>query len=365
MKLSDFLKDIAVPAACLASGVAAAFALVSGSREHALLESRLIEFRQLDDREQKMVRSSFTEFSIQTDDRKRELIALHKAVQQNPDLKRGLEKYFAWWSSLSQPEWDNFPEMSREQQAAFARARINKLTEAGRTVVVDFSDWGQTALQSLHLTIEECGKIITDSLKDTRIPPEIKDELQQLQSPEDRSLALSLWLFEQFRNNPDRETLAVHSEKIRQAVMANVSDDVWKNQFQQIVRDNSEKSFIRYWVFRNLLVIFDRSTMTLGNRLTKRSPVSEAEIVAAFVGLNDKARQHSLMVMPSEEARMRLEMLAQSSRTQTPEQKLLVKFIEFARDRQRIIGAITFGLGNRRPQLNDSDSPSRPQERPQ
>ena len=64
-------------------------------------------------------------------------------------------------------------------------------------------------------------------------------------------------------------------------------------------------------MFRNLLVIFDQSTMTLGNRLTKQFPVSEEEIVSAFVSLTDKDRQHSLMVMPSDEARMRLEFLAQ------------------------------------------------------
>ena len=229
---------------------------------------------------------------------------------------------------------------------------------------MDFADWGQTSLQPLHLTTDECRQIISDSLQDTQIPPEIADEMEQLMLPEDRSLTLSLWLFERFRIDPDRKALALQSEKILNAVLANVSDDAWKHQFQQIVADNADKSFLKFWVFRNLLVIFDKSTMTLGSRLTKRFPVSDAEIVSAFVSLNDKHRQHSLMTMPSDEARMRLELLAQSNRTQTPEQKLLVKFIAFARDRQRVIGAITFGLGNRAPRNSNNNPPPETRDRP-
>ena len=360
MKLSDFLTDVLIPGVCIALGGATAVAVVgSSSQEHALLSSRLAEYRELREDQRKMVKASFAEFSIQTDDRKREIIALYEAVQKDPKLKDGLEKYFAWWSSLSQSEWDSFPEMSREHQIGFAKARINKQTETEKTIVVDFADWGQTSLQPLHLTIDECGQIIADSLKDLQLPPEIADEVQQLKSSEHRSLALSLWLFERFRIDPDREARTVQSEKILKAVLANVSDAAWKAEFEQIIADNTEKSFFRFWILRNLLVILDQSTMALGNRLTKQFPVSEDEIIAAFVNLGDKSRQHSLMIMPSDEASTRLEFLAQSSRAQTPEQKLLVKFVAFARDRQRIIGAIIFGLGNRPSQNGSGGQPPR------
>ncbi len=360
MKLSDFLTGIVIPFGCIALGSAAAVAVVgSSSQEHALLTSRLSEYRELTEDQRKMVKASFAEFSIQTDDRKREIIALHAAVQNDPKLQQGLEAYFAWWSLLSQSEWDSFPEMSRGQQIGFAKARINQQTETEKPVVVDFADWGQGSLQPLHLTIDECGKIITDSLKDSTIPPEIADEVQQLKLPEHRSLALALWLFERFRVDSDREQRAVQGEKTLKAVLANVGDSAWKAEFEQIIADNSEKSFFRFWILRNLLVILDQSTMALGNRLTKQFPVSEDEIVAAFVNLGDKSRQQSLMVMPSDEAATRLEFLAQSNRTQTPEQKLLAKFIAFARDRQRIIGAIIFGLGNRAPQNGSGSQPPR------
>ena len=351
MKLSDFLKGVIIPGVCIALGSAAAVAVVgSSSEEHGLLKNRLAEYRELREDQRKMVKASFAEFSIQTDDRKREIIALHDAVQNDPKLKDGLERYFEWWSSLSQTEWDSFPEMSREQQIAFAKARINKHTETEKTIVVDFADWGQTSLQPLHLTIDECGQIITDSLKDTQIPVEIADEVQQLKLSEHRSLALSLWLFERLRTDADRKARTVQGEKILKAVLANVSDVAWKAEFEQIIADNSKLSFFRFWMLRNLLVILDQTTMALGNRLTKQFPVSEEEIITAFVNLGDKSRQYSLMVMPSDEASTRLEFLAQSNRAQTPEQKLLVKFVAFARDRQRIIGAIIFGSGTRPPQ---------------
>ncbi|MEJ7591012.1 MAG: hypothetical protein WKF77_05645 [Planctomycetaceae bacterium] len=351
MSQSDFRNGVVIPVVCIALGSAAAVTVVgSSSEEHALLNARAAEFRELKEDQQKMVKASFAEFSIQTDDRKREIKALREAIQKDPQLKDGLEKYFAWWSSLSQSEWDSFPEMSREQQIGFAKARINKPTQKEKTVVVDFGDWGQTSLQPLHLTTEECGRIITDSLKDTQIPPEIADELQQLKLPEHQSLALALWLFERLRSDPDRDARAAQAERILKAVLANVRDDAWKDQFQQIVADNSEKSFFRFWIFRNLLVILDQSTMALGNRLTKQFPVSEEEIVAAFVDLEDKSRQYALMVMPSDQASTSLEFLAQASRPQTPEQKLLRAFVDFAGDRQGIIGRIIFGLGNRLPQ---------------
>ena len=176
-------------------------------------------------------------------------------------------------------------------------------------------------------------------------------------------MALALWLFERFRVDPDREKRAVQGEKTLKAVLANVGDSAWKAEFEQIIADNSEKSFFRFWILRNLLVILDQSTMALGNRLTKQFPVSDDEIVLAFVSLTDKTRQHSLMVMPSDEARTRLQFLAQSNRKQTPEQKLLVKFIAFTRDRQRVIGALTFGLGNRPPQTRDGSPPPRDRDR--
>ncbi|RLT07224.1 MAG: hypothetical protein DWI22_10415 [Planctomycetota bacterium] len=354
MKISEFMSGVMMPMVCIALGSVAAVAVVGrSSAEHALLSSHLLEYRELSEDQRKMVKASFAEFSIQTDDRQRDISALHEAVQNDLELQDGLERYFAWWSSLSQSEWDSFPEMTREHQIGFAKARINKQTETEETIVVDFADWGQTSLQPLHLTIDECGQIIMDSLKDTEIPPEIAREVHLLKSPEHRSLALSLWLFERFRVDLDREARAVQSKEILQAVLANVSDAAWEAEFEQIIAENSEKSFFRFWLLRNLLVIIDESTMALGNKLMKKFPVSEDEIVGAFVNLEDKSRQYALMVMPADEASTRLEFLAQSSRAQTPEQKLLVKFIAFARDRHRIIGAIIFGQGNR-PPANDS-----------
>ena len=360
MNLPGTLKSLLIGLLGVAIGAAAAVSIVGySSEEHAVLSSQLDRFRKLSPEQQKVVKASFAEFSIQPDERRQEIMALHETIQKDPDLKDGLEKYFSWWSSLSQSEWDSFPEMNREQQIAFVRARINKRTETEKTIVVDFAVWGQTSLQPLHLTVEECVKIITDSLKDTTVSQETADELKMLKSSEHRALLQSLWMFEHFRDHPDRQALAVLSEKTRASVLTNVSDDEWKQQFQQIVAENSNKGFLPFWLIRNLLVILDQSTMALGDRLTKEFPVSETEIVTAFVSLEDKSRQQSLMTMPSAEARTRLEFLAQSFREQTPEQKLLVKFIAFARERERVIGALTFGLGFRETRGGDGNPPPR------
>lgn len=354
MSLFQFAKSAFIPMVGVAIGCAGAVAFVgASSEEHSLLNSRLREFSDLNTDQQKMVKASYAEFALQTKDRKSEINALNQAVQADPELKQALERYSDWWSSLSRSEWDSFPGMTREQQIAFAKARIRKRADSSAVVVVEFTGWGQTSLQPLHLTLDECERIITLSLRDIQIPEAVSAEVNQLRSPEHRSLAYSLWLFDQFQHSADREALVLQSEKILKSVLANVSDDAWRIQFEKIIDENSNRRFFKFWVFQNLLVILKQSTMVLGNRLTKEFPVSEEEIVAAFVNLEDKDRQHSLMTMPSDEARTRLEFLAQLNRAQTPEQKLLVKFIAFSRDRQRVIGEITFQLGDRQRRNNE------------
>lgn len=360
MNLSESIKNVVIALLGIAIGSIAAVSLVGySSDEHQVLSHHLEEFQKLSLEQQKMLKASATEFSIQTDERRQDIRSLHEAIQSDPELKSGLEKYSAWWSSLSQAEWDSFPAMDREQQIAFVKARINKSTNAEKSIIVDFAGWGQSSLQPLHLTLAECEKIISDSLKGMSAPPEISDDLKALKSSEHRALLRALWMFEYFRENPDRQAMAAQSQKIRLSVLANISDVAWKEQFQQIVEENINKVFLPFWLHRNLLVIMDQSTMALGDRLTKAFPVSEEETVKAFVSIEDKSRQYALMVMPSAEARVRLEFLAQEFREQTPEQKLLIRFIAFARERQRIIGALTFGLGNREPPGRDGNSPPR------
>jgi hypothetical protein len=355
MSLIAFARKAIVPAVGLAIGCSSAVIFVgTSSEEHTLLKDRLNKFAALDAEQQKMVKASSAEFSLQTKDRQNEIIALNEAVQADPELNLALERYSDWWSSLSRSEWDSFPGMTREQQIAFAKARIDKRAESSAIVVVEFTGWGQTSLQPLHLTLDECESIINLSLHDVQIPGEVSAEINQLQSSEHRSLAYSLWLFDDFQHSTDRDALISQGEKILRSVLANVGDDAWRNQFKELIKENSDRRFFKYWVFQNILVILKQSTMALGNRLTRQFPVSEEEIVSAFVSLEDKERQHSLMTMPSDEARTRLEFLAQLNREQTPEQKLLVKFIAFARDRQRIVGAITFQLGGRQRQNDDT-----------
>ena len=366
MSLLQFAKNIAMPTVGLAIGCAGAIAFVgASSEEHSLLKSRLHEFSDLDTDQQKMVKASYAEFSLQTQDRKSEINALNQAVQADPELNQALERYSDWWSSLSRSEWDSFPGMTREQQIAFAKARINKRADSSAVVIVEFTGWGQTSLQPLHLTLDECERIITLSLREIQIPDAVSAEVNQLRSPEHRSLAYSLWQFDEFQHSADRETLSLRSEKILKSVLANVSDDAWRMQFEKIIEENSDRKFFKFWELQNLLVILKQSTMVLGNRLTKEFPVSEDEIVAAFVSLEDKERQHSLMTKPSDEARTQLELLAQLNRAQTPEQKLLVKFMAFARDRQRLIGAILFQLGDRQRRNNDSVPPQTPRDQDQ
>lgn len=358
MSVLQSLKGSVVPLTGLALGGAVAVMVFGGSsQEHTLLTARLEELQNLTPDQQKMVKASHAEFSRQTEERRHEIIALHNAVQENPELNTALERYSSWWSSLSQAEWDSFPAMDREEQIAFAKARIDKRAGSAAMVIVEFSGWGQTSLQPLHLTFDECERIVTIFLGDTQIPPDTATEVRQLRSREHRSLAYSLWLFDQFRNSSDREALLQRSEQVLKSILKNVQDEAWSEQFGEIVAENSDRRFFKFWMFQNLLVILKESTMVLGNRLTKEFPVSEEEIVTSFVSMDDKKRQQSLMIMPSDEARQRLEFLSQTNRAQTPEQKLLVKFISFARERESIIRAITFQLGNRpnTPPQSDQD----------
>jgi len=313
------------------------------SDEHIQLTERLSEFRQLTDEQQHLIRLSFDEFREQSPARRAEMTAIFKTTRQDPQFRKALDRYYSWWSSLSREEWDRFREMSDDARLAFVSSSLNPDQEPQKEIVVEFPGREPAKLPKLYLTFEEYSTIIPEALAEAKLPEPVEQELAALSSDKHRALRLTLWMFDDFPSQRDTAEMRERGQKFVAALLKNVRDEEWKGKFSTTLNDLKGMSFERAWLFMTLFTILDKSTVTLGNDLREEFPVTQGQIIDAFASLEDKALQHSLMIMSREEAKTRLELLAQTEHAQTPEQQLLGRYNKFARDRRRIMPSV-FGF---------------------
>ena len=95
--------------------------------------------------------------------------------------------------------------------------------------------------------------------------------------------------------------------------------------------------------------VLDKATLALGEDLRKQFSVTSEQMIEAFASLqdksdSDKSLQRSLMTMSPDEARKRLELLAQTQHARTPEEVLLTQYNEFLQKRQTYMRR-PFGMG--------------------
>lgn len=327
-----------LPAICLAAGAVCAVAVWGRSSEDtAMLKQRLAEFQNLAEDQQQTIRRNNSDFLNQPESRRKEIQKIYDESRANPEMKEAMERYFTWWSSLKQDDWDRFREMNSEERIAFVRSHWTSISHPNQEIEIVFRGPPSTRLPTLRLTFDEYWKIISTTLSQAEKPESLQKELEACSSDKNRALRLTLWIFETLPNVRDTQEMENRGKIFITSLLQNCQDEAWKQKVSETLRELEGKRFAEMWIRLMIFTILDQATITLGDELRKEYPVTQQQIIDAFASLQDKELQQSLMTMRPEDARKRLELLAQTNDDPTPEQQLLAKYDQFARERERIL----------------------------
>ena len=351
MSLVRTAQAVLLPVVCLLFGACLSiFMWGRSSDERAYLSKQLQEFQSLETEQKDNVRKSYALLKSMPARKQTEIEQIHQQTRANPELLQTMNRYFEWWSSLSQAEWDSFEDLSAEERLAFVKSRWRKSTEATpEEIVVEFTGPSSVRMPTLRLSFADFWSIISETVPNEDRDDALRKELEQLKSDKHRSLLLTLSIFERFSDPNQRRELEQPGELMKAAMLRHIDDEAWLARFRSMVHDLDRKPFARAWMFMTASSVLDRATMVLGDDLRKQFPVTSEQIVEAFESLPDrtdadKSFQRALMTMPSDEARKRLELLAQTTRNQSPEQQLVNRYNKFIRDRQLFLRR-QFGFG--------------------
>lgn len=351
MSLVRTIQVVLLPTTCLLFGACLSiFMWGRSSDERAYLSKQLQEFQSLETEQKDNVRKSYALLKSMPARKQTEIEQIHQQTRANPQLLQTMNRYFEWWSSLSQAEWDSFEDLSAEERLAFVKSRWRKSTEATpEEIVVEFTGPSSVRMPTLRLSFADFWSIISETVPNEDRDDALRKELEQLKSDKHRSLLLTLSIFERFSDPNQRRELEQPGELMKAAMLRHIDDEAWLARFRSMVHDLDRKPFARAWMFMTASSVLDRATIVLGDDLRKQFPVTSEQIVEAFESLPDKTDadksfQRALMTMPSDEARKRLELLAQTTRNQSPEQQLVNRYNKFIRDRQLFLRR-QFGFG--------------------
>jgi len=351
MSLVRTAQAVLLPIVCLLFGACMSiFMWGRSSDERAYLSKQLQEFQSLETEQKDNVRKSYALLKSMPARKQTEIEQIHQQTRANPELLQTMNRYFEWWSSLSQAEWDSFEELTAEERLAFVKSRWRKSTEATpEEIVVEFTGPSSVRMPTLRLSFADFWSIISETVPNEDRDDALRKELEQLKSDKNRSLLLTLSIFERFSDPNQRRELEQPGELMKAAMLRHIDDEAWLARFRSMVHDLDRKPFARAWMFMTASSVLDRATIVLGDDLRKQFPVTSEQIVEAFESLPDrtdadKSFQRALMTMPSDEARKRLELLAQTTRNQSPEQQLVNRYNKFIRDRQLFLRR-QFGFG--------------------
>jgi hypothetical protein len=375
------LSSVALPLACLVLGAGAAVvAWGQHSADRAYVNEQAAAFQSLSPEQQSNVRKSYSLYTSQSEQRRAEIAEIYRQTTADATLEETLARYSDWRSALSLKDRESLQELSGDDRIRFVQDRWAETPAASDEILVEFRGDPAARMPSLSLSFEEFWKIISAAVPESERSESLVEELSQLKSNKHRALRLALTMFDRTPGQNNFRELESRGELFRTAVLNHLEDEQWKNRFRFLVQEMDRKPFARPWLMMTLLTILDKATSTLGEDLSKEFPVKNEQMIDAFAELqkkaDGKALQRSLMTMAPEEARARMELLAQTSGAETPEQMLLTRFNTFMRERQAFLrepfgaGRINPGFNPERPRSPDdskrpprSDSGRRPPQR--
>ncbi len=381
MNLQPLFKSLSIPLICLCLGACGAVAVWGrGSEDRTQLVEQRTKFQALTSEQQNTVLKSYALFEGQPKARRAEIQEIFRETQQNPDLKTTMDQYFVWWSGLPESDRDTFrSELNTEEKLKFVAAHWANQTSAADEIIVEFTGPPSVRLPTLHLTFDEFWIIISSAVPPSRRDANLNSRMDQLSSSKHRALCLALGMFESFQNQGEQRDMEERGRLFSKVMLENVRDKEWTTRFREMTQEIDRKPQARPWagpwLYMTIYSILEKATLALGEDLRKQFSVSPEEMVTAFAALQNKSEsekslQRTLMTMPASEARKRLELLAQTSNAQTPEELLLTRFNEFIQKRQAYMRR-PFGFGGPgmnsdrpRPQEDSNRSPRPPGRRP-
>ncbi|GEM_PF-757182 len=382
MSLQSRLKKFAIPLACLCLGAFGAVVVWGrGSDDREQLAGQLRKFQALNSEQQNTVLKSYSLLQGQPETRRAEIEEIFRATQQNPELKSTMDQYFVWWSGLSETDRDNFrSDLNPEEKLEFVASLRASQSTTTEEIIVEFPGPPSVRLPTLHLTFEEFWTIISSAIPPSRRNEKINSRLDQLSSNKHRALCLALGLFESFQGQGESRDLEDRGRLFSKVMLENIKDKAWTTKFHEMTQEIDRKPQARPWagpwLYMTLFTVLEKATLALGEDLRKQFSVTPEEMVTAFASLQNKSEaekslQRTLMTMSSDEARKRLELLAQTDNAHTPEELLLTQYNEFIQKRQsymrRPFGFGAPGMNSDRPRPpgspQGSDRPSRPPSR--
>ena len=367
MILSSRFSNLTIPAIGLALGSLLAFQAWGRSTPDQIhLRNQRSKFLNLPSEQQNTIHKSYALFNSQSEARRAEINEIFQQTQTDPKLADTLNHFSAWWSTLSQADWDSFRHLNTEERLEFVSARWTENAPSNNEITIEFPGPPLVRLPTLHLSFEEFWNIVSTAVPTSKREAGLNTKLEQLSSNKHRALCLTLNLFESFQNQTDPRDSEDRGKQFKRILLSTIRDKEWGSRFnamsEDVERRPSARPWAGAWLYMTIFTVLDKATLALGEDLRKKFPVTPEQMVEAFASLEgksdaDRSLQRSLMTMSPDEAKKRLELIAQTKNARTPEELLLTQYNEFLRKRQTYMRR-PFGLGG--PGMGPPDDGNRP-----
>lgn len=336
-----------VPLCAAIAGVFVSVAVLGrSSDEKQSLQRQREDFVSMSPDQQNTIRQHFEALKNQSAARQSEIEKIHAAVSQDQSLEAKLDDFFHWWTALPQFERNQFKDLAASDRLAFVKAHSSRGTQLRPDITIEFPGAKSLMFPTLFLSFDEYWAIISETLKQIERPASLESDLAELQGSDQKALRLTMWMFlEYLPSTKNGDQFRAIGDSFADSLQANVHDKEWLKKFVETRSATRERRFGDSWLRMMSFIIIDRCTLALGHSLQEEFPVSDRQIVDAFSNMNDKALQYEMMKMSSEEAQIRLRLLAQSSGGDTAVQRLLSQYSQFSAERGRLM-RMPLGFGD-------------------
>lgn len=329
--------------------------------ERLLLTDRAQQYQQLSEEQRRLVRLGYEDLQSQSGERQLQVTAMHAALQQDPQLSSALQRYSTWRQTLPRTERDQYQQLDVTGRIEFVRSRWNSgLPDAASLMEIRFSDASARRLPSLHISAAEIWSLAAAIVPEPQRPESLQRELTEFRTDSLRGLRLTLWIFEQVaaaRENPAQ--LRGVEEGIRSArnwLLSEPRDSSWRQAFRDSWQGVENRPWEVSWLVRIVYPVLSEAAEKLGQELLRSYPLSDTQLLEEFSSLS-VSQQRELMKLPPATGRSRLQFLTRADTAESPEQRLVVKFAEFARNRDQLLRTIFFSIGLA-PRSGSSSRPS-------